>query len=83
MAILRSVHEFSIDPAYFALKKRKKGGGDYDELEERVEHLEDCCEQVQPKIEEMDTKIIYMYEVVETLDHMIPITNPEIDTIFN
>lgn len=76
MAIQRSIHEFSIDPAYFALRKRKKGGdGDYDALEKRVTILEECCEEVQPQI-------IYLTEIVEGLDNMFPITNPEIDILF-
>ena len=83
MVIPRSIHEFSIDPAYFALRKKKKGGGDYDELEERVEHLEECCEEVQPQIANLTSIVYEVYEVVEGLDKMFPITNPEIDNLFN
>ena len=77
MAIPRSVHEFSIDPAYFALRPPKGGGGggDYDTLERRVTILEECCGEVQPQI-------IYLTEIVEGLDNMFPITNPEIDILF-
>ena len=78
MAIPRSVHEFSIDPAYFALRPPKGGGGggDYDALERRVTILEECCAEVTPQI-------VYITEVVERLDKMVPITNPEIDILFN
>lgn len=75
--IPRVIHEFSIDPAYFALRPPKSsgGGGDYDELDRRVTVLEECCAEVQPQI-------IYLTEVVEQLDNMVPITNPEIDRLF-
>jgi hypothetical protein len=47
MAIPRVIHEFSIDPAYFALRPPKRGGGgDYDELDRRVTVLEECCAEV-------------------------------------
>ena len=76
MAIPRVIHEFSIDPAYFALRPPKRGGeGDYDELDRRVTVLEECCAEVQPQT-------IYLTEVVEQLDNMVPITNPEIDRLF-
>ena len=79
MAIPKSIHDYDIDPAYFALRPKKGGSGG--DLEERVEHLEECCAEVQPQLVEMNTKVNYMYNVVETLDNMIPISNPEIDTI--
>jgi hypothetical protein len=44
MAIPRSTHDYDIDPAYFALRA-PKGGGSSD-LEQRVEHLEECCAEV-------------------------------------
>jgi hypothetical protein len=45
MAIPKSIHDYDIDPAYFALRPKKGGGGGGD-LEERVEHLEECCAEV-------------------------------------
>lgn len=78
--IPRVIHEFSIDPAYFALRPPESSGGGGD-LEERVEHLEECCAEIQPEITEMNTKVEYMYSVVNTLDNMVRITEPEIDTI--
>lgn len=78
--IPKVIHEFSIDPAYFALRP-PKGGGSSD-LEQRVEHLEECCAEVQPALEEMSTKVEYVYNVVETLNNMIPISDPEIDRLF-
>ena len=80
MAIPISTHDYDIDPAYFALRP-KKGGGSGDDLEQRVEHLEECCAEIQPEITEMNTKVEYMYSVVNTLDNMVRITEPEIDTI--
>lgn len=77
--IPKVIHEFSIDPAYFALRPPKSSGGG--DLEERVEHLEECCAEIQPEITEMNTKVEYMYSVVNTLDNMVRITEPEIDTI--
>ena len=46
--IPRVIHEFSIDPAYFALRPPKSsgGGGGYDELDRRVTVLEECCAEV-------------------------------------
>lgn len=76
MAIPRSTHDYDIDPAYFALRAPKGGSSD---LEQRVEHLEECCAEVKPALEEMNVKVTYVYNVVETLDNMIPISNPEID----
>lgn len=83
MAIPRTKHDDTLDPAYFALRPKKQsgGGGDIDELTERVERLEECCEEVQPQIVEMNEKVVYMYQVVETLDKMTPISNPEIDIV--
>lgn len=80
MAIPKSIHDYDIDPAYFALRPKKGGGGG--DIEQRVEHLEECCAEIQPEITEMNTKVEYMYSVVSTLDNMKPISNPEIDNLF-
>ena len=79
MAIPRSTHDYDIDPAYFALRPPKGGGSG--NLEQRVEHLEECCAEVQPALEEMNVKVTYVYNVVKTLDNMIPISDPEIDIV--
>ena len=65
MAIPRSTHDYDIDPAYFALRA-PKGGGSSD-LEQRVEHLEECCAEVQPALEEMNNKIEEVKNQVESV----------------
>lgn len=57
--IPRVIKDDTLDPAYFALRPDKSGGGgeDLTEILRRLLRLEECCEEVQPQLHTLTNAI--------------------------
>lgn len=68
--IPKIIKDDTLDPAYFARKPRGGESQDLTEIIRRIEHLEACCEQVQPELETL-RRAIEILNGDETVDGSI------------